>query len=161
MNVLKGLENICEGNLEGLQHDLCYPAVHYMTCTHYQCCFRIKRWIKNGKDETEGNEILLNYTCQVGVQHSHITIIQGAVIRRNLHKQTNIEYLSNINPLNRPDTRVIKQFVACYKNTKENILNYQWFSINIYCNHCINLGILLCLSDTLVLSVSQDGCTKF
>jgi len=42
------------------------------------------------------------------------------------NKQTN---LSKTNPLNRPSTWFIKQFVVCYKNTKENILNYQWFSI--------------------------------
>jgi len=32
---------------------------------------------------------MLNYMCQVGVQHSHITTMKGAVIRRGLHKQTN------------------------------------------------------------------------
>lgn len=100
----------------------CCPL--YDWCTHYQCCFRIKRWIKNGEDETGGG--MLNYMCQIGVQHSHITTMKGAVIRRSLHKQTN---LSNTNPWNRPGTWVIKQFVACYKNTKENILDYQWFSI--------------------------------
>jgi len=72
---------------------------------------------------------MLNYMCQVGVQHSHITIMMGAVIR-SLHKQTNKQTnLSNTNPLNRPGKRAIKQFVACYKDTTENILYYQWFSI--------------------------------
>lgn len=91
-----------------------------------------------------GDDILLNYMSGGSPTQSHYNHTGGCHQEKptQTNKKTNVEHLSNTNPLNRPGTRVIKQFVACYKRTKEDILNHQWSSINTYCNHCINPSIL-------------------
>lgn len=77
-----------------------------------------------------GNELLLNYTVSGG--SPTVTLQSRGGLSLGVHKQRNKQTRSmcqNTNPLNRPGTQVITQVVARYKNTKENILDYQWFSI--------------------------------
>jgi hypothetical protein len=65
-----------------------------------------------------------------------VTLQSWGGLSSGVHQQTNeqtnkqnMEYLSKQKSLEQTWYPIIKQVVACYKNTKENILDYQWFSI--------------------------------
>jgi hypothetical protein len=135
----------------------CRPL--YDSCTCRQCCFRIvvnKEWW--GWDG--GGMTYCLITCyQMGVQHSHITIMKGAVIRRNLHKQTC--------QTQSPWTDLVHESLGNSWHVRKIQKKIFWiisgFQLGIYYNHCINLGNLVCCSliHSCNLKVSQDGCTKF
>lgn len=93
-------------------------------------------------------------TCQVGVQHSHITIIQGAVIRRNLHKQTKKQTWSTCQT-QIPWTDLVHESLSNLWHVIKEQKKIFWIINGLLLTHTVTtvLTRAFCrLSDTLMLS---------
>jgi len=159
-NVLKRFGNVCEGNLEEwLQHDVWHLAVHYMTCTHHQRCFRIK----NGKDETGGDDILLNYMSGGSPTQSHYNHIGGC--HQEKPTQTNRQTWSTCQT-QIPWTDLVHESLSNLWHVIKVQKKIFWIINGLQLTYAVTIALTrafcpVCLIHSCYLTVSQDGCTKF